>query len=79
MKQVCVIPFRRDFLLEYIGWSPSPLEVAESVDMNRVLENCRKVRMVLSEDVSAAVDVPADIEKVEKALRNDSLLCEYLK
>lgn len=38
LKQVCIIPFRRDFLLEYNRMPPTPLEIAESVDMMRVLE-----------------------------------------
>jgi len=36
-KQVCVIPFRRNFLIDYINLEPSPLEIAESVDMMRIL------------------------------------------
>ncbi len=36
-KQVCVIPFRRDFLLEYNVMEPTPLEIIESVDMMHIL------------------------------------------
>jgi 3-deoxy-manno-octulosonate cytidylyltransferase (CMP-KDO synthetase) len=39
LKQVCIIPFRRDFLLEYNNMEQTPLEIIESVDMNRLLEN----------------------------------------
>ena len=35
-KQVCVIPFTRDFLLEYTKLAPTPIEIAESVDMMTV-------------------------------------------
>ena len=45
-KQVCVIPFTRDFLLEYTKLAPTPIEIAESVDMMRVLEHGKKVKMV---------------------------------
>src|SRR6266699_2054921 len=31
LKQVCVIPFRREFLLQYARLEPTPLEIAESV------------------------------------------------
>lgn len=41
-KQVCVIPFTRDFLLEYNNMEPTPLEIIESVDMMRILENGKK-------------------------------------
>jgi len=64
-KQVCVIPFRRDYLLEYTSLSPTPLEIAESVDMMRILEHGMKVRMVSTSHSSYAVDTPEDLQKVE--------------
>jgi len=67
-KQVCVIPFRRDFLLEYNQLNPTPLEVAESVDMMRVLEHGFKVRMVPTIHQSHAVDTPEDLIRVENKM-----------
>lgn len=68
-KQVCIIPFRRDFLLEYTHMAPTPLEIAESVDMMRVLEHGMKVRMVPTSYNSYSVDTPADLAKVESLMR----------
>ncbi len=67
-KQVCIIPFRRDFLLEYIQLTPTPLEVAESVDMMRILEHGKKVRMVPTAFDTKAVDTLEDLKRVEKIL-----------
>lgn len=67
-KQVCVIPFRRDFLLEYTRMAPTPLEIAESVDMMRVLEHGMKVRMVPTRHNSRAVDTPDDLAMVEQLM-----------
>lgn len=67
-KQVCIIPFRRDFLLEYIQLSPTPLEIAESVDMMRILEHGKKVRMVPTSYNTCAVDTLEDLKKVEKIM-----------
>ena len=64
-KQICVIPFRRDFLLEYNQINPTPLEIAESVDMMRILEHGIKVRMVPTKYQTHAVDTPGDLKKVE--------------
>lgn len=64
-KQVCIIPFRRDYLLEYTRLAPTPLEIAESVDMMRILEHGMKVRMVPTKYSSQAVDTPEDLRKVE--------------
>ncbi len=64
-KQVCIIPFKRDFLFQYQKMSPTPLEVAESIDMMRVLENGYKVRMVHTQHETQAVDTKEDLEKVQ--------------
>ena len=64
-KQVCIIPFKRDFLFQYQNMSPTPLEVAESIDMMRVLENGYKVRMVHTQHETQAVDTKEDLEKVQ--------------
>lgn len=68
-KQVCIIPFRRDFLLEYTRMAPTPLEIAESVDMMRVLEHGLKVRMAPTKHDTNAVDTPEDLAKVERLMR----------
>ena len=71
-KQVCIIPFRRDFLLEYTRMAATPLEIAESVDMMRVLEHGLNVRMVPTQHNSQAVDTPADLVKVEQLMTGDA-------
>jgi 3-deoxy-manno-octulosonate cytidylyltransferase (CMP-KDO synthetase) len=71
-KQVCIIPFRRDYLLEYSNLKPTPLELLESVDMMRVLEHGDKVRMVPTEHQTCAVDTPEDLKRVEKIMMEQS-------
>lgn len=72
MKQVCIIPFRKNFLLEYIDMMPTPLEVAESIDMMRILEHGIKVHMVLTDYATHAVDTPEDMVVVEKLMTKKS-------
>jgi 3-deoxy-manno-octulosonate cytidylyltransferase (CMP-KDO synthetase) len=67
-KQVCVIPFRRDYLIEYNSLKPTPLEVAESVDMMRILEHGMKVRMVPTSHSTQSVDTLEDLKKVEQLM-----------
>jgi 3-deoxy-manno-octulosonate cytidylyltransferase (CMP-KDO synthetase) len=67
-KQICVIPFHRDFLIEYNNLEPTPLEIAESVDMMRVLEHGYNVRMVPTSHTSYAVDTPQDLIRVENKM-----------
>jgi len=72
-KQVCIIPFQRDFLLEYTHLPPTPLEIAESVDMLRILEHGTMVRMVPTSYSSQAVDTPEDLKRVEELMKREDL------
>jgi len=76
-KQVCVIPFTRDFLLEYSELEPTHLEEVESIDMNRILENGGKVKMVYEEFETKCVDTPEDLEKVKEMMKDDPLIKKY--
>lgn len=64
MKQVCVIAFRREVLQQFSTLPQGPLEVAESVDMLRFLENRIPVQIVQTDIVTHAVDTPEDLVKV---------------
>ena len=72
-KQVCVIPFTRDFLLEYNKMEPTPLEIIESVDMMRILENGGKVKMIPTKYETKAVDTQEDLHRVVEMMKEDEL------
>jgi 3-deoxy-manno-octulosonate cytidylyltransferase (CMP-KDO synthetase) len=76
-KQVCIMPFRRDYLLYFNSLQETPLEVIESIDMLRILEHGEKVRMVPVTQETFSVDTPDDHKKVCAAMVNDSLRIQY--
>lgn len=76
-KQVPIIPFRRDYLIEYNQLEQTPLEVIESVDMLRVLENGSRVLMVESQHITFGVDTIEDLQKVERFMSKDVLFDLY--
>ena len=78
-KQVCVIPFMRDFLLEYNSLDQTQLEKIESVDMMRVLENGKKIKMVYIDEENCSVDTLNDLNKVIELMKNDKLMHLYLQ
>lgn len=78
-KQVCIIPFTRTCLIEYSQLPPTPLEKLESIDMLRLLEHGRHVRMVETPFDTQAVDTPADLARVAELMANDPLLAQYRK
>ena len=78
LKQICIIPFRRNYLLKFNSTEETPLERIESVDMLRVIERGGKVRMVMTDNESIGVDTVEHLERVEKLMENDSLMMRYL-
>ena len=76
-KQVCIIPFRREFLLEFNALAQTPLEIIESIDMLRVLENGRKVKMVKTQFETYSVDTKEDLKRAERVMLKDYLYQGY--
>ena len=77
-KQVCIYAFNRDELRSYRQFGrKSTLESSEDIEILRFLELRQTVRMVETGTSTLAVDVPEDVEKVEKVLRGkDRTVCE---
>ncbi|MGJ3522686.1 3-deoxy-manno-octulosonate cytidylyltransferase [Nitratidesulfovibrio sp. D1] len=78
-KQVCIIPFRRDYLLKFNDMQETPLEIIESVDMMRILEHGEKVRMVPTDKRTLSVDTPEDLARVVDMMAEDTLRLVYTK
>lgn len=69
MKQVCIYAFSKDELDAYRAFGrKGRLEATEDIEILRFLELNRKVLMVEATPGSLAVDVPSDVEPVEREL-----------
>ena len=60
--------YRRDLLLRFVRWKPSPLERAESLEQLRALENGVRIRVIVTASGSPGVDVPEDVRTIERLL-----------
>ena len=78
LKQVCIIPFRRDYLIQFNSMDETQLERIESVDMMRIVENGDQVKMVMTDAESYSVDTLEELKSVEKKMRNDKLMASYI-
>lgn len=67
-KHVGIYAFRTAALRTFCALPPSPLERAERLEQLRALENGLPIGVVLLDQDTIAVDVPADIAKVEAQL-----------
>ncbi len=69
-KHIGIYAFRREALLEIATLPPGELERLEKLEQLRWLENGLRIRVVETDYDAVSVDVPADIERVEKLLRD---------
>ena len=60
--------FRRQTLLQFVRWKPSPLERVESLEQLRALENGVKVHVLVTATGSPGIDTPEDATALEQKL-----------
>lgn len=67
-KHLGLYAFRRDALLEFATLPPGELERVEQLEQLRWLENGFRIVVVETDYDAVSVDVPSDVERVEKLL-----------
>jgi 3-deoxy-manno-octulosonate cytidylyltransferase (CMP-KDO synthetase) len=60
--------FRRETLLQFVKWKPTPLEQAESLEQLRAVENGVTVHVLVTAKGSPGVDTPQDADALEQTL-----------
>ncbi len=70
-KHIGPYAWRRDFLLDFSRWAQTPLEMVESLEMLRVLEEGYAIRCVETYRDTVEIDTPADVETLEKILSSE--------
>ena len=68
LKHLGIYGYRRETLLRLVRFPVSPLEAAEKLEQLRALENGIPIAVVRVDYDSVGVDVPADVERVERIL-----------
>lgn len=68
LAHVGLYVYRRECLLKLALLPPTPLEKAESLEQLRALENRIRIKVVTGSYRPVAVDKPADVANVERAL-----------
>ncbi len=65
LKHVGIYAYRRTFLLDYANMAQTPLEVAESLEQLRALENGYKIGVIIEKTADIGIDTPEDLAKAE--------------
>ena len=72
-----IIAFRKNALYKFNKISETYLEISESVDMNRLIENNINVKMILSKSITLGIDTKSEMIFAKKILENDKFVSEY--
>lgn len=78
-RQTGIIGFAKGFLQRFGELPRTPMEIAEGIDMLRVLEHGHRVRIVPTDDQTFGVDTPSDRARAEAILATDDLTRAYLR
>ena len=65
-------------MLEYNKMEPTALEIIESVDMMRILENGLNIKMIDTKFKTKAVDTKEDLDTLNELMKDDILVKKYL-
>ena len=68
-KHIGIYAYRRDFLLAYARMAQTPLELSESLEQLRALENGYRIRVVETDAVFIGVDTEEDLAAVNEVYR----------
>lgn len=71
-KHIGLYAYKADVLKELTSLPQSPLELAESLEQLRWLENGYTIKVGTSEIETIGIDTPADLEAAEAFLKNRS-------
>lgn len=69
--QIGIYGFRKDFLMKFSKLPKSKLELAESLEHLRALENGHKIKVVEVDFKGIGVDTPADLEKARELVNKE--------
>jgi 3-deoxy-manno-octulosonate cytidylyltransferase (CMP-KDO synthetase) len=72
LKHLGLYAYRRSALIEYNTLPPGDLERVEQLEQLRWLENGFKIRVAETDHDSVSVDVPEDVARIEKLLRDSA-------
>jgi len=70
-KHVGIYSYRKDFLLQFAQWSPTPLEQIEKLEQLRVLQKGYRIKTAETPFDPICVDTPEDVARVREWIQHN--------
>jgi 3-deoxy-manno-octulosonate cytidylyltransferase (CMP-KDO synthetase) len=67
-----IYAYRRDVLLRFASWSPTPLELTEKLEQLRVLEHGGEIRVLMVHRATHGIDTPEQYEEFVNRQKKES-------
>ena len=75
-KHVGIYGYKRDFVMEYSKMASTPLELSESLEQLRVLENGYKIKVLETPYKIIGVDTQEELERVREYITKNGLVID---
>lgn len=75
-KHVGIYGYKRDFVMEYAKMASTPLELSESLEQLRVLENGDKIKVLETPYKIIGVDTQEELERVREYITKNGLVID---
>lgn len=75
-KHVGIYGYKRDFVMEYSKMASTPLELSESLEQLRVLENGYKIKVLETPYKIIGVDTQEELERVREHITKNNLVID---
>ena len=72
-KHIGIYAYKAEILRQIAEMQPSTLEMAESLEQLRWLENGLHIRMGITQEENVSIDEPSDIDKAERFVENQTI------
>ena len=72
-KHIGIYAYKAEALRQIAEMQPSTLEMAESLEQLRWLENGLRIRMGITQEENVSIDEPSDIDKAERFVENQTI------
>ncbi len=64
-KHIGIYAYRKDALMNFTVWKPTPMEASEKLEQLRYLENGVKIKMILTNESPVSIDTPEDLRRAK--------------
>ena len=78
MWKLCfIVPCKKQYAIDFLKWSPTPLELIEDNHFLRFIENGLAMRAIEIEGAKVSVDTAEDLEEIRGLMEKDTLKHQY--